>query len=67
MVPMATEHRVLVYYKWRLIFESYSIDVKNDMVTVRTAQARKSTQIGGMPAKMLAKLMLSELAEEGLA
>jgi hypothetical protein len=37
------------------------------MVTVSSGEARKITQVGGLPPEVLAKLMLRELDDEGLA
>jgi hypothetical protein len=61
---MEDDHTVLILYDFRLLVGSYSI--KDGTVTVRAGQVGKSTQIIGSSPKILAKLMLRELADDGL-
>ena len=46
------------------LFGHYTVDTDHDMVTVRSPYGTKSTQIGGSPPEMLAKILLRELAED---
>ncbi len=41
--------------------------VKNDVITVSTFTGSKSTQLAGLEAETLAKLLLGELIREGHA
>jgi hypothetical protein len=40
--------------------------VQSSLVYVQYATGKKATQVGGSPAKSIAKLLLSELVREGL-
>ncbi len=50
----------------RLLKGSYSMS-QEGLMTVRTASASKTTQLGGSPAIFVAKRLLRELAAEGKA
>jgi hypothetical protein len=62
---MKDRHTVFIFHNYRLVVGSYSVE--DGMVTVGSGEVRKSTQVGGSPPKVLAKLMLRELDDEGLA
>ncbi len=63
---MANEPKeVSIEHKGRKI--TGTVTVSNRMVTVSTPLGSKTTQLGGSPAELLARLMLRELADEGKA
>jgi hypothetical protein len=54
---------VEVEYNGRIVRGRYS--VSQNVITVTTLGGSKSTQLGRMTGPILAKILLSELAEEG--
>ena len=61
------DERVLIWFNTRLVIGNYIFDDADGLVTVRTERGSKTIQIGKYSPKLLAKLMLRELAEEGKA
>ena len=61
------EERFLIWFNTRLVIGRYFFDAADGLVTVRTEHGSKTIQNGGVATKLLAKLMLRELAEEGKA
>jgi hypothetical protein len=59
--------RVLICFDTRLVIGHYFFDDADGLVTVRTEHGSKTNQIGKYAPKLLAELMLRELAEEGKA
>jgi len=59
--------RVLIWFDTRLVIGQYFFDDADGLVTVRAEHRSKTNQIGKYSPKLLAELMLRELAEEGKA
>jgi hypothetical protein len=58
------QERVLIWFNTRLIIGHFLFDDADGLVTVRTERGSKKVQIGKYSPKLLAELMLRELAEE---
>jgi hypothetical protein len=61
------QDRLLIWFNRRLVIGLYSFDDANGFLTVRTEHGSKTIQNDGVATKLLAKLMLRELADEGKA
>jgi hypothetical protein len=61
------QDRLLIWFNTRLVIGLCSFDDANGFLTVRTEHGSKTIQNGGVATKLLARLMLRELAEEGKA
>jgi hypothetical protein len=61
------EERVLIWFNTRLVIGHYVFDDAGGLVTVSAERGSKTIQIGKYSPKLLAALMLRELAEEGKA
>ena len=63
--PAPVVEEVTIEIDGRAITASYS--VAEGMVTVHTHRGSKTTLLGNMPAHLVARIMLRELASEGKA
>jgi hypothetical protein len=61
------QETLLIWFNTRLVIGRYSFDEADGFVTVWTEHGSKTIQNGGVATKLLAKLMLRELADEGKA
>jgi hypothetical protein len=59
------QERALIWFNTRLIIGHFLFDDADGLVTVSTEHGSKTIQIGKHSPKLLAELMLRELAEEG--
>lgn len=59
------QERVLIWFYTRLVIGHFLFDDADGLVTVSTEHGSKTIQIGKHSPKLLAELMLRELAEEG--
>jgi hypothetical protein len=59
--------RVLIWFDTRLVIGQYLFDDADGLVTVTAEHGSKTNRIGKYSPKLLAELMLRELAEEGKA
>jgi hypothetical protein len=61
------DERVLIWFNTRLVIGHYVFDDADGLVTIKTEHGSKTIQIGKYSPRLLAELMLRELAEEGKA
>jgi len=59
-----TKHVVVIWNAARTKMLTGTYTVKDGSITVRSVHGKKSTQVGGMTPKALAKIMLRELADD---